>query len=347
MVGTDRPYDSARPYDDARPYDGARPFGAGLRTGGLADHERPRAVPRPVRADPQPARQPAAGPCRHHFRTRGDPGETQGYHRVSSQDTGGGGPCAGGAHPAGAGPRGQVLRPHSPGVPVRADRRRGGRAFPAVAAGRGRGGRSARTERAGDDRRRPVRADPERPSRGMGAAAAPAARRLRPGAQTRGADVRAGGGCLSVEPAASVDGAGANHAERGGAMTTGRATGPGAYRRLLAATASANLADGLQVVAVPWLASLLTRDPMQIALVTAATRIPWLLFALPVGAITDRFDRRLLVAWADTARTILLLGFALLLALTGPAADDTGTPPPPHAGRLLVALYALALLVGF
>jgi MFS family permease len=129
-------------------------------------------------------------------------------------------------------------------------------------------------------------------------------------------------------------------------MTTGRATGPGAYRRLLAATASANLADGLQVVAVPWLASLLTRDPMQIALVTAATRIPWLLFALPVGAITDRFDRRLLVAWADTARTVLLLGFALLLALTGPAADDTGTPPP-HAGPLLVALYALALLVGF
>ena len=107
-------------------------------------------------------------------------------------------------------------------------------------------------------------------------------------------------------------------------MTAGRATGPGAYRRLLAATASANLADGLQVVAVPWLASLLTRDPMQIALVTAATRIPWLLFALPVGAITDRFDRRLLVAWADTARTILLLGFALLLALTGPAAEDTG-----------------------
>ncbi len=122
-----------------------------------------------------------------------------------------------------------------------------------------------------------------------------------------------------------------------------RVPGPGPYRRLLVATGAANLADGLQVVAVPWLASVLTRDPVQIALVTAATRIPWLLFALPVGAITDRFDRRRLIAWADTARTGLLLAFALLLALTG--LDGTGAPA--QAGPLLAGLYALALLVGF
>ncbi len=125
-------------------------------------------------------------------------------------------------------------------------------------------------------------------------------------------------------------------------------TGSGAYRRLLAATGAANLADGLQTVAVPWLASALTRDPVQIALVTAATRIPWLLFSLPVGAITDRFDRRLLIAWSNAARTVMLLGFALILALTGTsgtAADGPETEP--HAGLLLAALYALALLVGF
>ncbi|WP_395727509.1 MFS transporter [Nakamurella sp.] len=129
---------------------------------------------------------------------------------------------------------------------------------------------------------------------------------------------------------------------RGDQVSATRVAGTGAYRRLLVATGAANLADGLQVVAVPWLASVLTRDPVQIALVTAATRIPWLLFSLPVGAITDRFDRRRLIAWADTARTGLLLAFALLLALTGP--DGTGNPA--RAGLLLAGLYVLALLVG-
>lgn len=128
----------------------------------------------------------------------------------------------------------------------------------------------------------------------------------------------------------------------GDRVATTRVTGMGAYRRLLVATGAANLADGLQAVAVPWLASVLTRDPVQIALVTAATRIPWLLFSLPVGAITDRFDRRRLIAWADTARTGLLLAFALLVALAG--TDGTGVPA--RAGLLLAGLYVLALLVG-
>lgn len=127
------------------------------------------------------------------------------------------------------------------------------------------------------------------------------------------------------------------------AVATSRVPGPGAYRRLLVASGAANLADGLQVIAVPWLASVLTRDPVQIALVTAATRLPWLLFSLPVGALTDRFDRRTLVAVADAARTGLLLTFAVVLALSG--TDASGAPT--HAVPLLIALYGLALLVGF
>ncbi len=120
------------------------------------------------------------------------------------------------------------------------------------------------------------------------------------------------------------------------------ATGASAFRRLLAAAGASNLADGLQTIAVPWLASVLTRDPVQIALVTAATRIPWLLFSLPVGAITDRFDRRRLIAWADVARSGLLLAFAAVLALTGTGRAELQS----HAGLLLGLLYALALLVG-
>ena len=141
--------------------------------------------------------------------------------------------------------------------------------------------------------------------------------------------------------------------EPGDATATPRVTGMGAFRRLLAATTSANLADGLLAVAVPWLASAITRDPVQIALVTGATRLPWLLFSLPVGAITDRFDRRRLVALADTARAGLLLGFALLLVLVGGSGSSTvGSPSTgvvdgSHPGALLAGLYALALLVGF
>lgn len=141
--------------------------------------------------------------------------------------------------------------------------------------------------------------------------------------------------------------------EPGDATAAPRVTGPGAFRRLLVGTTSANLADGLMVVAVPWLASAITRDPVPIALVTAATRLPWLLFSLPVGAITDRFDRRRLVGFAAAARAVLLLGFAVLLVVIGaPAADPaagggTGTAAGgDHAGLLLAGLVALALLVG-
>jgi MFS family permease len=145
----------------------------------------------------------------------------------------------------------------------------------------------------------------------------------------------------------------------GDAAAAPRVAGPGPFRRLLVATTSANLADGLMVVAVPWLASAITRDPVSIALVTAATRLPWLLFSLPVGAITDRFDRRRLVGLAATARAVLLLGFALLLVAVGaPAADPSAGADPAagagtgtvaggdHSGVLLAGLVVLALLVG-
>ena len=55
------------------------------------------------------------------------------------------------------------------------------------------------------------------------------------------------------------------------------------YRRLFAATTISNLGDGVSVIAYPWLASAVTRNPILIALVAAAGRLPWLLFTLPAG----------------------------------------------------------------
>lgn len=62
------------------------------------------------------------------------------------------------------------------------------------------------------------------------------------------------------------------------------------YSLLFSAGALTNLGDGLIVLALPWLATLMTRDPVAIAAVAAAARLPWLLFALPAGAI-HRPDR--------------------------------------------------------
>ncbi|WP_246086396.1 MFS transporter [Roseinatronobacter monicus] len=55
------------------------------------------------------------------------------------------------------------------------------------------------------------------------------------------------------------------------------------YRLLLSASSVSNLGDGIAMVALPWLATMLTSDPLLIAAVATAQRLPWLLFALPAG----------------------------------------------------------------
>ena len=91
------------------------------------------------------------------------------------------------------------------------------------------------------------------------------------------------------------------------------------YRKLFAASTISNLGDGIGVIAYPWLATALTRDPLLIALVAVVQRLPWLLFSLPAGVITDRYDRRALQVWSNVARTVLaiFIGFIVL------AAEDT------------------------
>lgn len=57
------------------------------------------------------------------------------------------------------------------------------------------------------------------------------------------------------------------------------------YRMLLTAGTLTNLGDGVIVLALPWLATVMSRDPLAIASVAAAGSMPWLLFALPSGVI--------------------------------------------------------------
>ena len=64
------------------------------------------------------------------------------------------------------------------------------------------------------------------------------------------------------------------------------------YWKLWSASVVSNLGDGVAFIAYPWLASAVTRDPLLIALIAVAQRLPWLVFSLPAGVITDRVDRR-------------------------------------------------------
>lgn len=81
-----------------------------------------------------------------------------------------------------------------------------------------------------------------------------------------------------------------------------------AYQRFVAAAGLTNLADGVAVVAWGWLASLLTRDAVWIALVPVALRSPWFLLALPAGIVTDRVDRRQLILAMNVVRCLAFSG---------------------------------------
>lgn len=83
------------------------------------------------------------------------------------------------------------------------------------------------------------------------------------------------------------------------------------YHRLFAASTVSNLGDGMFLIALPLVAADLTRDPTQIAAVTFALRLPWLLFALVAGALVDRSDRRRVMWIADVVRAVLVAGLAL------------------------------------
>jgi predicted MFS family arabinose efflux permease len=95
---------------------------------------------------------------------------------------------------------------------------------------------------------------------------------------------------------------------------------PGTDRRLgrhfgrlwTAATISA-LGDGLTQIAGPLLAVSITRSPVLIAGLTVSQQLPWLLFALPGGAMVDRVDRRLAMTSASVARAVALGALACLV----------------------------------
>lgn len=87
-----------------------------------------------------------------------------------------------------------------------------------------------------------------------------------------------------------------------------------AFKRLWSANIFTNLADGLGKTAFPLLAITLTRDPVLISIIGALTMLPWLLFAIPIGAIVDNVDRRLALATANSVRMLIAALLSVLIA---------------------------------
>jgi len=81
------------------------------------------------------------------------------------------------------------------------------------------------------------------------------------------------------------------------------------FTKLWLSQGVSNLADGLLLAAAPLLAVTITRDPLLVSGMTVAQFLPWLIFALPGGALADHFDRRLIMVWGNALRAV---GFALL-----------------------------------
>lgn len=103
------------------------------------------------------------------------------------------------------------------------------------------------------------------------------------------------------------------------------------YWRLWSSAGLSNLADGIFKVALPLIAIQYTRDPTLIAGLAVAEGLPWLVFSLYAGAVSDRQDRRFVMLSANVVRASLLALLAVAIVL------DAAT---------IVVLYVVAFCVG-
>ncbi|MFV1971806.1 MAG: MFS transporter [Acidimicrobiia bacterium] len=123
------------------------------------------------------------------------------------------------------------------------------------------------------------------------------------------------------------------------------------YWTLWTASVASNLGDGVAAIAYPWLASAVTRNAALIALIAIAQRIPWLIFTLPAGVITDRVDRRKIMSATSVFRTVLTLGVAAVVYLNQDVLPSPGDVASGSIGEpntvVYITLLVSALLFGF
>jgi MFS family permease len=84
------------------------------------------------------------------------------------------------------------------------------------------------------------------------------------------------------------------------------------FWKLLIGQTASNLGSSVTVFALPLLVFKLTDSALNLALVTVAEYLPYLLFGLPIGAWVDKVDRRRLMVYADVTQAAVICSIPLL-----------------------------------
>lgn len=87
------------------------------------------------------------------------------------------------------------------------------------------------------------------------------------------------------------------------------------WYKLWSASAISTIGDGALLVALPLIATTLTKNPLLIASVAVFGRLPWLLFPLHAGALVDRLSRRAVMVGAQFAQAVLVILLAVAMTL--------------------------------
>ncbi len=87
------------------------------------------------------------------------------------------------------------------------------------------------------------------------------------------------------------------------------------FRWLLASSWTTNIGDGILLAAGPLLVASQTDDPFLVALAATVQWLPPLLFGLPIGAMTDRLNRRRIVMVVDVIRAVVLALIAITVLI--------------------------------
>ena len=89
------------------------------------------------------------------------------------------------------------------------------------------------------------------------------------------------------------------------------------FRLLWASTLLYSLATGMEQVSVGWLIFELTGSEFMVGVGAAARMLPFFLFGILSGAITDRWERRLLLGIGNLGASLVAMVMALMLLLGG------------------------------
>ena len=104
--------------------------------------------------------------------------------------------------------------------------------------------------------------------------------------------------------------------DRPGGFARGRLLSPlkvRDFRILWAGMTVSLLGDGVFIVAIAWESYSLWNAPAALSIVGIGMTVPTIVFLLFGGIISDRYDRRLVMAWADGVRALAVAGLAALV----------------------------------